>query len=90
MFKPVSYNQESIISSRTNLKDRTGNATLIYMLHHASANVEGITVTVPLGEGAIVALIDVREVGIVKGAGVIHGGLRMGLRFLPRGDLTDR
>jgi hypothetical protein len=59
------------------------------MLHHASVNVEGITVTVPLGEGAIVALIDVQEVRIVKGAGVIHGGLRIRLWVLP-GDLRER
>jgi hypothetical protein len=85
MFKPVSYNQESIISSRTNLKDCTRNATLIYVLHHVSANVEDI----PLIEGAIVALTDVREVRILKGAGVIHGGLRMSVWFLP-GDPRDR
>jgi hypothetical protein len=60
-------------------------------------NVEDVSVAadtaiVPLGEGAIVALIDVQEVRIVKGAGVIHvvhGGPRIGIWFLP-GDLEDR
>ena len=49
-------------SHKNPAKDRTGKPILIYILHHAPANVEGVTVTVSLGEGAIVTLIDVQEV----------------------------
>ena len=42
-------------------KDRTGKPSIIYMLHHIPAD-ESVGADTPLVDGAVIALIDVREI----------------------------
>ena len=57
--------------------DRTENPILFYVLHHVERVAD--TDTAPLVDGAIVTLIDMREIRIVKSYSVcwfLHGKLR--------------